>query len=170
MRRQCEVKGICLLTFLASLLTPSSLGGGYPTPRKAERVIGTEIVLKNAQMEVVLDSQFPRVIEYRVPSRPVLPAAIMANRPTVELNGTLYTPAEFTVTSQAAPKEASYRMAFPRLRLTLEFAFQLEESKLLVKLTRVDESGSFRLTSLYFPDHFLIRMPALTPGASMYRG
>jgi hypothetical protein len=155
---------------LTGLLTPHLFAPAYGAAREKASVPGKEITLKDGQMEVVLDSQFPRVIEYRVPSRPKLLGTIASDRPTVELNGTIYTPAEFTVTSQATPQRASYRIVFPKLRLTLELAFQLEGNELLMKLARVDESGDFRLNSLYFPSHFLIRMPALMPGASMYRG
>ena len=162
--------GILLMVPLGCLLASAFLPPEHGAVRQTSSVTGKEITLKNEQIGVVLDGQFPRVFEYRVPSRQKLLGAVPTDRPTVELNGTIYTPAEFTVSSQAGLKEASYRIAFPRLRLTLELAFQLEGNELLMKLAHVEESGSFRLNSLYFPGHFLIRMPALTPGGMMYRG
>jgi Endo-alpha-N-acetylgalactosaminidase/Galactose mutarotase-like fold domain len=127
-------------------------------------------VLRNDQMEVWLDSQFPRVFEYRIGGASRLEGAIATDRPAIELNGEVYAPADFTVTSQAQGGEVSYRLTFPKLALALSFSFRLDGNVLLIKLTRVDEKGSFRLNTLYFPEHFLIRMPALTPGGMMYRG
>jgi hypothetical protein len=142
----------------------------YSAPKKTSTPTAKEITLKNDQMEVVLDAQFPRVFEYHIANRPQLLGATRTERPCVELNGETYTPAEFAVTAQASAQQASYRLTFPALRLALDLAFQLEGDELVMKLAQVEEKGDFRLNTLYFPDHFLVRMPALTPGASMYRG
>ena len=136
----------------------------------AQRGKGKQVPIRNEQMEVILDPLFPRVLEYHVPGRPKLLGAIPEARPTVELNGTVYTPAEFTVALRAEAAAATYEIAFPKLGLLLELVFRLQGRELLMKLTGVEENGGFRLRTLYFPNHVLLRMSALTPDSMMYRG
>ena len=55
----------------------------------------------------------------------------------------------------------------PACGLTLRFEALPEE--LSLKLTSVEEQGDFKLTTLSFPDHHLVRVPASERSASMYR-
>lgn len=129
-----------------------------------------QVVMKDEEMEVTLDSHFPRVFEYRVRDRSTLLGALRSARPSVELNGVVYTPAEFTVVTQVTPISTTYRITFPALHLALTVRFELRPSEVLMRLLNVEENGSFRLNTLYFPDHFLVRMSSLTPDAKIYRG
>src|SRR5687768_2108228 len=78
-----------------------------PDAAKKESILKGAITLKNDELEVVLDSQLHRVFEYRVPAGSTLLGAIVTERPTVELNGTIYTPGEVIVTSRIAGQYVS---------------------------------------------------------------
>ena len=143
---------------------------GIPALTTDRDATGKTITIGNRELEVLLDAHFPRVFEYRTKGAPTLFAALQTDRATVELNGSLYSSADFTLVSKAHPQHVSYQLTFAKVKLILELEFQLEGNDLLLKLVSVDEGGTFRLKSLYFPNHNLIRMPALTPEAMMYRG
>jgi hypothetical protein len=133
-------------------------------------LFGNPISIRNERMEVTLDAAFPRVLAYRVSGHPDLGGAIPSERPVIELNGAAYTPPELRIRQIAEGSRASYVIDAPALNLELEFVFHLEGDELGFDLVRVLERGQFRLRTLHFPRHFLVRMPAGRPGASMYRG
>ncbi|MGH9544895.1 MAG: endo-alpha-N-acetylgalactosaminidase family protein [Terriglobales bacterium] len=129
------------------------------------------MALKNAQIEITLDRHFPRVFGYRLASGPTLEGALPSHRPLLELNEEIYTPSGFQVSSRrVGQQQISYILTFPSLSLRLTVVFELKALELVMRLGGVEENGRYRLKRLYFPDHFLARMPALTPGAMMYRG
>lgn len=127
----------------------------------------SEFKIRNEAMEVVLDRHFPRVFEYHVGSQKVLGAQV--KRPGVELNSELYSPADYTVLVDVKGSRAVYTMVFPQLKLSLKFEFTLEHQDLILRLLEVKEQGDFRLNTLYFPDHHLVRVSEREPGATYFR-
>lgn len=128
------------------------------------------IAIHNEHMEVALDAAFPRVIEYQIAGKQALPAALSTSRPAIRLNGSVYTPNDWKAATRFTGSEAHYSLAFPDLKLTTDWQFRLDGSELHMQLLKVQEQGEFRLQTIDFPDQYLIRMPALFPGAMAYRG
>src|SRR5437763_1357633 len=86
--------------------------------------------LRNEHMEVDLDATFPRVIEYRIAGKPALPAALSTSRPTIRLNGSVYTPNDWKAATRFTGSDAHYSLVFPDLKLTTDWQFRLDGSEL----------------------------------------
>ena len=66
--------------------------------------------------------------------------AIVTDRPTVELNGDVYTPADCEVSvDKQSPERVVYTLTFPQLKLKVNIAFVLHGSELGMKITSIEE-------------------------------
>jgi len=126
--------------------------------------------IRSETLSVALDAKFPRVFKYRTASGKSLPAALESSRPTIKLNGQLYTSSDLDVGVQAMATAATYGVRVPSLELELDWRFAIEGNELVFDLTKVSEGGSFRLQTLEFPDHYLVRVPAADGKGEAYRG
>ena len=126
--------------------------------------------IRSETLSVALDAKFPRVFKYRTASGKSLPAELESSRPTIKLNGQLYTSSDLDVGVQAMATAATYGVRVPSLELELDWRFAIEGNELVFDLTKVSEGGSFRLQTLEFPDHYLVRVPAADGKGEAYRG
>jgi hypothetical protein len=128
------------------------------------------IEVRSKTLSVTLDANFPRVFKYQTASGRSLPAAMESSRPTIKLNGQLYTASDLNVRVQSTASGVTYGMRVPSLDLELDWRFAVEGNELLFELTKVSEGGSFRLQTLDFPYHYLVRVPAADGKGEAYRG
>jgi hypothetical protein len=128
------------------------------------------VEVRSQTLSVTLDTKFPRVFKYQTASGKSLPAALELSRPTIKLNGQLYTASDLEVRVQSTASAATYGMRVPSLDLGLDWRFVVEGNELVFELTKVTEGGSFRLQTLEFPDHYLVRVPAAEGKGEAYRG
>jgi len=126
--------------------------------------------IRSESLSVTLDATFPRVFKYQAANGKSLPAALESSRPTIKLNGQLFTPGDLNILVQSKASDATYAMRIPSLNLELTWHFAVEGSELVFGLTKVVEEGSFHLQTLEFPDHYLVRVPAADGRGEAYRG
>ena len=150
---------------IGTVLLGLSLG---PKDLRAQAPTSPEI--RSETLSITLDPNFPRVFKYQTASGKSLPAALESSRPTIELNGQLFTAGDLNVRIQATGSSATYVMRVPSLDLELNWRFAVEGNELVFELTKVLEGGTFHLQTLEFPDHFLVRVPADDGKGEAYRG
>ena len=126
--------------------------------------------IRSETLSVTLDANFPRVLKYQTASGKSLPAALESSRPTIKLNGQLFTSSDLNVHVQSTAPGITYVMRVPSLDLELSWQFAVEGNELIFELTKVLEGGGFHLQTLEFPDHFLVRVPADEGKGEAYRG
>ena len=131
---------------------------------------GQEVQIRQGALKVTLDPKFPRVLAYEVEQRGRLLGASAERQALIELNDRIYSAGDFTVACVMADASTiEYTIAVKPLGLRLGLRFQALADELSLKLTSVEEQGEFKLTTLAFPDHQLVRVPASNPTASVYR-
>ena len=146
--------------FLLLSLGSRSLSGQSPA----------SLQIRSQALAVTLDAKFPRVFRYETASGKSLSAALESSRPTIKLNGQLFTPSDLNVSVQSTASSATFVMLVPLLDLELDWRFAIEGNELVFELTKVLERGSFHLETLDFPDHYLVRVPAAGGKGEAYRG
>jgi Galactose mutarotase-like fold domain/Endo-alpha-N-acetylgalactosaminidase len=161
----CKSNFLFRIAFFATVLLGLSLG---PEDLCAQSPDSLEI--RSETLSVTLDAKFPRVFKYQTASGKSLPAALESSRPTIELNGQLYTASDLHVRVQSTASAVRYGMRVPSLDLELDWRFAIEGNELVFELAKMSEGGSFRLQTLEFPDHYLVRVPATGGKGEAYRG
>ena len=126
--------------------------------------------IRSQALSVTLDPKFPRVFKYKTASGKSLFGALELSRPTIKLNGQLFTAGDLNVSVQPTASSATYAMRVPSLDLELDWRFAVEGNELLFDLTNVVEGGAFHLQTLEFPDQYLVRVPAAAGKGEAYRG
>lgn len=116
--------------------------------------------IRSETLSVTLDSNFPRVFKYQTAGGKSLPAALESSRPTIKLNGQLYTASDLNVRVGSTASSVTYGVRVPSLDLELDWRFATEGNELVFELTKVSEGGAFHLQTLEFPYHYLVRIPA----------
>jgi hypothetical protein len=130
---------------------------------------GPFIEIRQGPLKVTLDVKFPRVLSYDVEARGQLLGVRAESEALIELNGRIYSTGDFTVACAANDSTVDYTIAIAPARLRLTFRFEARRDELSLKLTSVEEQGEFKLATLSFPDHELVRVSASNPTVSMYR-
>ena len=120
-------------------------------------------------MRIGLDSRFPRVLSYEVEGRGRLLGAQAESQALIELNDKIFSAGDYTVTCAADDTTVDYTVTITPVRLRLAFRFEVLPEELSLKLTSVEEQGEFKLATLSFPDHELVRVAASNRISSMYR-
>ncbi len=127
------------------------------------------VEIQRDNLRITLDSRFPRVLSYEVKDRGRLLGARESSAALIELNERTFSAGDYTVTCTADDTAADYTLTITPLRLRLAFRFEVLADELSFKLTSVEERSEFKLTSLSFPDHELVRITANDSTSSMYR-
>ena len=130
---------------------------------------GTTAEIRRDNLRIVLDSRFPRVLSYEVEGRRRLLGARAGSQPLIELNDGIFSAGDYTVTCVADDATADYTVTITPVRLRFALRFEILPDELSLKLMSVEEQGEFKLTTLSFPDHELVRVTASNPTSSMYR-
>ena len=146
--------------FWGSLLGAKNLGAQSPA----------SVEIRSETLSVTLDAKFPRVFKYQTASGKSLPAALESSRPTIKLNGQVYTASDLDVRVQSTVSAVTFGMRVPSLDLELDWRFATEGNELVFELTKVSEKGTFHLQTLEFPYHYLVRVPAAEGKGEAYRG
>ena len=126
--------------------------------------------IRSQALSATLDPKFPRVFKYETANGKTLFGALELSRPTIKLNGQLFTAGDLNVSVQPTASSATYAMRVPSLDLELDWRFTVEGNELLFDLTKVVEGSAFHLQTLEFPDQYLVRVPAADGKGEAYRG
>jgi hypothetical protein len=161
----CKSVRVCRIAIVGALLP-----GLYFGPKDLCAQSPASLEIRSEALSVTLDAKFPRVFKYQTASGKSLAAALESSRPTIKLNGQLFTPGDLKVRVQSAASSVTYVVCVPSLDLELHWRFATEANELLFELTKVLEGGGFHLQTLDFPDHYLVRVPAAEGKGEAYRG
>ena len=153
------------VTVVGAVIVWLTLGANWVCAQAAR-----PLEIRSDSLAASLDSTFPRVYNYQTSSGPSLPAALRSLRPTIKLNGQTYTPGDLEVTVSSTPSAANYTMRVASLNLQLDWQLKIDGNDLVFELTNVQENGAFRLETVEFPDHYLVRVPAAAGKGQAYRG
>jgi hypothetical protein len=161
----CKSIPVCRIAIVGAVLLRLSLG-----PKELCAQSPASVEIRSETLSVTLDAKFPRVFKYQTASGESLPAALELSRPTIKLNGQLFTGSDLNVRVQSTTSGLTYVMRVPSLDLELNWHFVIEGNELLFELTKVLEGGGFHLQTLEFPDQYLVRVPAAEGKGEAYRG
>ena len=154
----------CILALVVSFAAPAVADSAKAACQ------GQEVQIRQGALKITLDPKFPRVLAYEVEQRGRLLGARADSQALIELNDKIYSGGDFTVACvMADASTVEYTVAVKPLSLRLGLRFQVLADELSLKLVSVEEQGEFKLTTLAFPDHQLIRVPASNPTVSVYR-
>jgi len=126
--------------------------------------------IRSEILSVTLDPKFPRVFKYQMANGKSLPAALVSSRPSIKLNGQIFTESDLNIRVQSTASSSTYAMRIPALDLELDWRFAVEDNELVFELTKVLEGKDFRLQTLEFPDGYLVRVPSADGKGEAYRG
>jgi hypothetical protein len=169
MRNTALCKSIPVCRIIIAIIGAIVLGL-FLEPRHLCAQAPDSLEIRSETVAVTLDAKFPRVFKYQTASGKILPAALESSRPTIQLNGQLYTSSDLNIHVQSTASDVTYRMRVPSLDLELNWRFAIENNELVFELTKVLEGGGFHLQTLEFPDHDLVRVPAAEGKGEAYRG
>lgn len=121
------------------------------------------MILRNEILEAMLDERFPRLVRMaRLDSASALAGCPPEQPFRIELNGIPYEETDLDCRLAAGADDAGYAscadyaLEIPTLDLTLHFRFALYGDEIQFSLPGVEERGTFRLETLYIPEHRLV--------------
>ncbi len=150
--------------FLWALLLSSPL----PTLAAGTPCSGLPLEIRQGTLTVTLDPKFPRVLSYDVGGHSLL-AGRAEDQNLIELNGRMFSAGDFSVTCEAGESKADYTVAVAPLGLRVGVRLEAMADELSLKVTSVEEQGEFKLSTLSFPNHHLVRVAGSDASSSMYR-
>ena len=130
---------------------------------------GPVVEIHQGPLKVTLDAKFPRVLSYDVEGRGRLLGARAESESLIEINDRVYSAGDFTVACTTEDSTVDYTIDIAPARLRLVLRFEASPDELSMKLTSVEEQGEFKLATLSFPGHELVRVSANNSTAGMYR-
>lgn len=143
--------------FTALLMTAQTVGLGVPTVHAASTTV------QSAVMQVTIDDQFPRVIQYEWLSSGKIMYGQEDALSTVNINGVSYTPAvQFTKTDA---NKAIYTLTFASINVVMTVEIEVVDNVLSFKVTNIQESGSTLVRTFEIPNQSLISIRDTQAGA-----
>ncbi|WP_197080918.1 endo-alpha-N-acetylgalactosaminidase family protein [Gordoniibacillus kamchatkensis] len=114
-------------------------------------------------MEVTIDDQFPRVIQYQWLSNGKMMYGQEDAISTVNINGVSYTPTvQF---AQTELDKATYTLTFQNIDVVMTVVIEVVENVMNFKVTNIQENGSTLVKTVEFPKHSLISIRDTQIGA-----
>ncbi|WNR42770.1 CBM96 family carbohydrate-binding protein [Paenibacillus roseipurpureus] len=119
--------------------------------------------IQSAKMQVTIDDQFPRVIQYQWLSSGKIIYGQEDVISTVNINGVSYTPT-VTFVKNAADK-ATYTLNFSSINVLMTVVIDVVDNVLDFKVTNIQESGSTLVQTVEFPNQSLLSIRDTQAGA-----
>ncbi|MEN8078442.1 endo-alpha-N-acetylgalactosaminidase family protein [Clostridioides difficile] len=125
-------------------------------PEVVEQTIESDI------MTVKLDNTFPRIIEYnwKDDGSKLIGQETRSNK--VSLNGKNYTP---EVTCVTEGNKATYTMAIDEIGVTLTTVMSVEDNKVRLEITNIEETGEFKVKMVSLPNQSFAEVRSDNGGA-----
>ena len=113
-------------------------------------------------MTVKLDNTFPRVIEYnwKDDGSTLIGQETRSNK--VNLNGKNYNPVVECVTEG---NKATYTMAIDEIGVTLTTVMSVEDNKIRLEITNIEETGDFKVKKVSLPNQSFAEVRSDNGGA-----
>lgn len=119
--------------------------------------------IQSAKMQVTIDDQFPRVIQYEWLSSGKIMYGQEDTLSTVNINGVSYTPTVSFVTN--GTDKATYTLTFPTIDVVMTVTIDVADNVLNFKVTSIQESGSTLVQTVEFPNQSLVSIRDTQAGA-----
>lgn len=160
MKKHKHVKPLNLpVSLLATASLISSVANA--TPDKT-------LTLKSADLEVMLDQHFPRVISYAHLESGAKINGQEEALTQVILNGKPYTAKVTLKDSGTSTKSALYQLSFPKAgNVTMDAEISLKGSVLTFKINNIKDNDAFRINTLEIPDHGILSVNSTQSGAAI---
>ena len=122
----------------------------------------TEQTIESDIMTVKLDNTFPRVIEYnwKADDSKLIGQETRSNK--VNLNGKNYTP---EVNCVVEDNKATYTMAIDEIGVTLTAVMSVEDNKIRLEITNIEETGDFIVKKVSLPNQSFAEVRSDNGGA-----
>lgn len=123
-------------------------------------------ILKNDQLEVMIDKSFPQVYEYKLLSNGGVMQGNTTLLDTVKLNGKEYKP-EVTY-KKVSDAKAEYKLKINELEAEIALTFAVDENDFKMDVTEIKEGSGDdkRIFSFEIPNQKLLSVSSLEKGAS----
>lgn len=112
-----------------------------------------EFIISSDELNVTLDSEFPRVIEYEWLKNGAKLYGQSEKITKVKINGEEYTP---DVMVSKKKNHAEYTLNFKSLQVTITMVLQVKNNVLELKVKNIKETGSFKVGTFEIPNHRLL--------------
>ncbi|WP_345762102.1 endo-alpha-N-acetylgalactosaminidase family protein [Diaminobutyricibacter sp. McL0608] len=137
---------------------------GVQSPSRADAADDSTLTIASPRLSVQLAADFPDVLEYTwLPTGGVL-SGHEGTAPQVQINGTMYTP---SVTSAPAKDHVDYVVAIESIGVTLTARLSVRDDVVDFKITKVDETGATKVTTIGIPGQQLISLNSDQTGATV---
>lgn len=130
---------------------------------------GDTYIISSKQLEVTVDSGFPRVIAYKHLGTGSILYGQGQKIEKVIINGTGYTP---KVTSKKksilADKGLRYEMTFPEAgNITMDASLTVSGATVVFRIDKIKDNDAFRVNTIEIPQHSIVSIRSSQPGASL---
>ncbi|MFD0693454.1 endo-alpha-N-acetylgalactosaminidase family protein [Paenibacillus sp. GCM10027628] len=126
-------------------------------------VYAASATIQSAKMQVTIDDQFPRVIQYQWLSSGKVMYGQEDTLTTVNINGVSYTPTVSFVSN--GTDTATYMLSFPSINVVMTVVIDVVDNVLEFKVTNIIENGSTLVQTIEFPNHSLVSIRDTQAGA-----
>ncbi len=108
------------------------------------------LTLENKKMKVTLDRNFPYIIQYEMNGK-----TLQGNKEgqnAVLINGETYYP---SVSCKEEKDKAVYTLRIPSARISMKVTYTLEDNKIKINVTDINETGNIKVQTIQFKDEVL---------------
>ncbi|MGG5460226.1 endo-alpha-N-acetylgalactosaminidase family protein [Clostridium sp. B9] len=117
--------------------------------------------IESELMEVTLDANYPRVLNYTWKDDGKVLAGEDEQLYIVEINGDKYIP---EIISEFAGNKATYTISIPEINVTLVVDMIAEGNKIRMEFKEIREEGDFKVQKINFPNHNLASVKNIENG------
>ena len=118
-------------------------------------IVNTEI-LKSDELEIVVDREFPNIVQYKMGDNVIKGAS--KSRDEFLINGSIFKP---TVTSEKIFDDSEgeyylYRLNFEDIDVEMAISLRIIENTVKLQFEEINENGDFKVGKIQIPNHNLV--------------
>ena len=119
--------------------------------------------LESKTLRISLDTSFPRIIQYNWISSGTIFYGQEDKLSQVMINEKLYSP---KTTFSLVKNEANYTLDIPEISVTVRIKIKVVANTVEFNVTKIEEKGTFKVSSFEIPNHNLLTVRSTQNGAS----
>ncbi|MGG5461808.1 endo-alpha-N-acetylgalactosaminidase family protein [Clostridium sp. B9] len=122
-----------------------------------ERFIENTLTINNGELEIVLDTEFPNVVEYRMGDKII--KGTDKSKDLFLINGELYKP---TIKEKSKKEEKGlfvgylYTLAFEEIDVEMKISLSIMDNAVTLNFESIEENGDFLVYDIEIPSHNLV--------------
>ena len=131
---------------------------------------GENVTISSKQLEVTVDSDFPRVISYKHLDTDGIIYGQDQQINEIVLNGKSYTPEVTSKKSLFGSKNISYKMSFAEAgNVSMEASIKVKDDTVIFMIDKIEDNDDFKINTIEIPQHSIISVRSSQPGAAFAR-